>query len=116
MFECEAEIAIALTVDAEGEIEAEEIGTGIVRSESDGEVFPIVCFSCGICFRPEQFTEEQRQWLEAIRDHIATSLAIEPDDFEYVPFQQHGGLGKAAKLFGEELRPLLNELNEALAA
>ena len=29
-----------------------------------------------------------------IRDHIAANLGIEPDDFEYAPFSQHGGLGK----------------------
>ena len=62
------------------------------------------------------FTEEQRQWLELIRDHIASSFAIETDDFEYVPFAQHGGLGKAYQVFGKELGPLMNELNEVLAA
>ena len=35
-----------------------------------------------------KFTDEQRQWLEAIRDHIAASLAIQVDDFDYVPFAQ----------------------------
>lgn len=62
-----------------------------------------------------KFTEEQRQWLDAIRDHIAASLAIEIDDFEYVPFVQRGGLGKAHQVFGKELGTLLNELNEVLA-
>ncbi len=32
------------------------------------------------------------------------------------PFAEHGGLGKAYKLFGDELDPLLDELTEALAA
>jgi type I restriction enzyme R subunit len=63
-----------------------------------------------------KFSEEQRQWLELIRDHISSSLAIETDDFEYVPFAQHGGLGKAYQVFGKDLTPLLNELNEVLAA
>ncbi len=63
-----------------------------------------------------KFTTEQRQWLELIRDHIAASLAIDTDDFEYVPFAQHGGLGKAYQVFGKDLNPLLNELNEVLAA
>jgi type I restriction enzyme R subunit len=63
-----------------------------------------------------KFTREQRQWLEAIRDHIADSLAIETDDFDYVPFAQRGGLGKANQLFGKQLQPILNELNEVLAA
>ncbi len=63
-----------------------------------------------------KFNPEQRQWLEAIRDHIAESLTIESDDFEYVPFAQRGGLGKAMNLFGKDLQSILNELNEALAA
>ena len=62
------------------------------------------------------FTPEQRAWLELIRDHIATSLSIEPTDFDYAPFSQRGGLGKAHQLFGKELSKLLDELNEALAA
>ena len=62
------------------------------------------------------FTSEQRAWLGLIRDHIATSLSIEPDDFDYAPFSHRGGLGKAHQLFGAELPRLLDELNEALAA
>jgi type I restriction enzyme R subunit len=62
------------------------------------------------------FTPEQRAWLELIRDHIATSLSIEPNDFNYAPFSQRGGLGKAHQLFGDELPKLLDELNEVLAA
>ncbi len=63
-----------------------------------------------------RFTDEQRQWLEAIRDHIAASLVIDVDDFDYVPFIQHGGLGKAQQVFGNELRRILDELNVELAA
>ncbi len=66
--------------------------------------------------RGEAFTAEQRQWLEDIRDHIAANLRIEADDFEYVPFGQKGGLGRAHQLFGARLVTLLDELNEALAA
>jgi type I restriction enzyme R subunit len=62
------------------------------------------------------FTDEQRLWLEAIRDHIASSLAIQVDDFDYVPFAQRGGLGKATQVFGAQLAGLLSELNETLAA
>jgi type I restriction enzyme, R subunit len=62
------------------------------------------------------FSEEQRAWLDRIRDHIAASLAISAEDFEGVPFVQHGGLGKAYELFGDELTPLLDELTEVLAA
>ncbi len=62
------------------------------------------------------FTPEQLSWLSLIRDHIATSLSIEPDDFGYAPFSQRGGLGKAHQLFGDNLSKLLDELNEVLAA
>jgi type I restriction enzyme R subunit len=62
------------------------------------------------------FTDEQRAWLERIRDHIAASLTITFDDFEAVPFVQHGGAGKAVELFGDDLSPLLEELTEVLAA
>jgi type I restriction enzyme R subunit len=30
------------------------------------------------------FTEEQRKWLEMIRDHVAQSLEIDMEDFDYI--------------------------------
>ena len=62
------------------------------------------------------FTPEQLKWLESIRDHVAASLSISTDDLEYAPFSQQGGLGKAYEVFGDGLSPLLDELNEVLAA
>jgi type I restriction enzyme R subunit len=63
-----------------------------------------------------KFTAEELAWLEAIRDHVAASIDIRPDDLRLTPFVERGGLGKAYQLFGKELDPILNELNEALAA
>ena len=62
------------------------------------------------------FTPEQIQWLEAIRDHIAGSVSMELGDFQYAPFNQQGGLGKAYELFGEDLTGLIEELNVELLA
>ena len=62
------------------------------------------------------FTSDQLAWLYLIRDHIATSLSIEPEDLDLSPFNQQGGLGKAHQLFGDQLPKLLEELNEALVA
>ena len=62
------------------------------------------------------FTEEQVRWLEAIRDHIAGSVSMEMGDFQYAPFTQQGGLGRAYDLFGDELPDLLEELNGELVA
>jgi type I restriction enzyme, R subunit len=63
-----------------------------------------------------RFTPQQRAWLEQIRDHIAASLRITADDFDYAPFVEHGGIGKAYELFGDELTSLLDELNQELVA
>jgi len=63
-----------------------------------------------------RFTPEQLKWLEMIRDHIAANLGIEPDDFNYVPFVQQGGLGRVHQLFGERLTPIIDDLNKVLVA
>ena len=62
------------------------------------------------------FSAEQREWLDRMAEHIATSLAIERDDFDTGWFGQHGSLGRAHELFGAQLLPLMDELNERLAA
>ncbi|MBN2053770.1 DEAD/DEAH box helicase family protein [bacterium] len=62
------------------------------------------------------FTSEQTKWLVMIRDHIAESLELDMDDFSLTPFIESGGVGKAAELFGTELRGLIEELNKVLAA
>ncbi len=63
-----------------------------------------------------KFNDEQMEWLRMIRDHIAGSFHLERDDLEFAPFDAQGGLGRMWHLFGEEMEPLIDELNEALAA
>ena len=63
-----------------------------------------------------KFNEQQMGWLRMIRDHIASSFHLERDDFDLSPFDAEGGLGRMWQLFGEEMEPLIDELNEALAA
>ncbi|MCE9598375.1 MAG: DEAD/DEAH box helicase family protein [Spirochaetia bacterium] len=62
------------------------------------------------------FSGEQMEWLNMIKDHIATSVAIEIDDFQKVPFAQKGGAVRVYKVFGEKLEQILDELNERLVA
>jgi type I restriction enzyme R subunit len=62
------------------------------------------------------FTAEQLQWLTWMKDSIASEIAIDAESFEFTPFAEHGGLGKAYQMFGDRLPPLLIELSEALAA
>ena len=64
----------------------------------------------------EKFSEEQMAWLRMIRDHLATSIAIELDDLELAPFDAHGGLGRMHALFGDRMDDVMAEVNEALAA
>ena len=62
------------------------------------------------------FTAVQVQWLTWMKENIASELGIGPDSFEYTPFAEHGGIGRAAQVFGDRLSPLMNELTEVLAA
>lgn len=62
------------------------------------------------------FTEEQLWWLEKMRDHIASSLSVDMEDFDYVPFSEKGGLAKVNEVFDGNLKEVIGELNEELAS
>ena len=62
------------------------------------------------------FTEEQMDWLRMVKDHIASSLSIEPNDLELNPFDRKGGLGRFYEMFGEEYEKILMEMNVELVA
>ena len=62
------------------------------------------------------FTEEQMEWLRMVKDHIAVSLSIEPDDLELSPFDHKGGLGRFYEVFGEQYEEILMEMNIELVA
>lgn len=64
----------------------------------------------------KKFTDAQLQWLNMIKDHIATSLSVSIDDFEFAPFNQKGGVIKASKIFGNDLNEILDDMNIALVA
>ena len=66
--------------------------------------------------RGADFTVEQLQWLAWMRDSVAEDLAITTESFEFTPYNERGGIGKAVQIFGERLAPLMEELSEALAA
>ncbi|MFZ4525835.1 MAG: type I restriction-modification enzyme R subunit C-terminal domain-containing protein [Chlorobium sp.] len=60
----------------------------------------------------EKFTEEQMSWLHMIKEHIASSIRIEPDDLNLTPFDAHGGRGKMWQLFGERMGAIIDEYHE----
>ena len=64
-----------------------------------------------------KFNDEQLTWLAYIKEHLIENLAIAEEDFEIMPvFERHGGLGKAKQIFGKEFEPLIQEINETIAA
>ena len=65
---------------------------------------------------PLKFSEEHMAWLRMIKEHIISSVHIEKDDLDYAPFDGKGGIGKMVQLFGDEMDPIIDEMNEALAA
>ncbi len=62
------------------------------------------------------FTDEQRQWLTWMKENIAAEMGMTEESFQYTPFAEHGGIGKAVQIFGDRLTPLTDELTETLAA
>ena len=62
------------------------------------------------------FSDEQMEWLRLIKDHIATSLSIVPDDLDLSPFDRKGGLGKFYDVFGDAYEEILIEMNVELVA
>lgn len=63
------------------------------------------------------FNDEQKAWLDYIREHLVINLAIEKENFDLVPvLERHGGLAKAKKIFGPELDAIIEEINFKLAA
>ncbi len=62
------------------------------------------------------FSEEQMEWLRLIKDHIAASLSVEPEDLDLSPFDRKGGLGRFYEVFGKDYEKILMELNIALVA
>jgi type I restriction enzyme, R subunit len=62
------------------------------------------------------FTPDQLQWLTWMKENIASEMGVGPDSFDYTPFVEHGGIGRAYQVFGERLSPLMDELTEVLAA
>lgn len=65
---------------------------------------------------PVHFTEEQMEWLRLIKEHIITSLSIEPEDLDLSPFDHKGGLGRFYDVFGDEYEDILYEMNIELVA
>lgn len=64
-----------------------------------------------------QFNQQQLEWLNYIKEHLIVNLAIEKENFDLVPIlEQHGGLERAKRIFGEDLEKLIEDINFKLVA
>jgi type I restriction enzyme, R subunit len=52
-----------------------------------------------------KFTPDQMRWLEMIRDHVATSVEITPDVFNYTPFAEQGRLRQGGATVRQRVAP-----------
>jgi type I restriction enzyme R subunit len=63
------------------------------------------------------YSDEQLQWLTAIRDHLAVNVEINIRDLQDVAaFGDKGGIVRARTLFGARLNNILDDLSDALVA
>ena len=64
----------------------------------------------------KRFTDQQKIWLDRIREHLIANLAIDIEVFQVVPvFADLGGWGTANHVFGHRLNEILRDLNKAVA-
>jgi type I restriction enzyme, R subunit len=64
-----------------------------------------------------ELTDAQVKWMEYIRQHLVQNLSIEREDFEAIPvLSDHGGWGRANRVFEGQLSELLEDLNKELVA
>ena len=51
--------------------------------------------------------------LRLIKDHIASSLSILPEDLDLTPFDRKGGLFGFCEAFGEQYKEILEEIRKS---
>lgn len=63
------------------------------------------------------YSQEQLNWLEAIRDHLAANIELPVRDFEELPqFTRRGGIVAARRAFPGRLDAVVDDLTTALVA
>ncbi len=65
----------------------------------------------------KSLNDEQRQWMDRIRQHLIANLSIRSEDFNLMPvFAREGGWTVANRAFEGKLEHYLKAINEAIAA
>ncbi len=64
-----------------------------------------------------QLSNDQRKWLDYIRQHLVQNLTIDREDFDNVPvLANRGGWGRANRVFDGQLHELLVDVHKELIA
>jgi type I restriction enzyme R subunit len=64
-----------------------------------------------------ELTDEQRQWMGYIEQHLIENLSIDREDFDLIPIlSSRGGWRRANRIFDDQLPDLIKQLNEELVA
>ncbi len=61
-----------------------------------------------------KFSEEEKQWLQMMKNYFCSSLEINVECFEEPPFTEKGGTSGVYKIFGQDLERIISDFNEKL--
>jgi len=65
----------------------------------------------------KNLNDEQQKWMEYIKEHLKQNMTLDEDDFSMVPaLSDRGGLNKFRKVFTNDYKKIINEINLAVAA
>lgn len=89
-------------------------------ANEDAELFTAeqrVNLAVAVIGQSRTLNDEQRKWLDYIRQHLIQNLSIDRSDFDVVPvLANRGGWGKANRVFGGQLTELLSDVQKELVA
>ena len=64
----------------------------------------------------EKLTDQEKQWLDLISNHLEYNLIIEKRHFSSIPFSGKGGWKKADQDFGGNLESIITRINEVMTS
>jgi type I restriction enzyme R subunit len=62
----------------------------------------------------KSWNKVQEKWLTRFEDQLIHESILQKEDLDKPPFNEEGGFNRLNKIFGQELEPLLKEINENL--
>lgn len=64
-----------------------------------------------------KLNEEQGKWIEYIKEHLKQNMTLDETDFKELPvFTDRGGFAKFKKVFPDNYKKIITEINTAIAA